>query len=72
VLYFDYGNSEVVSTTSDVKQLSEKFRIKAPFVYKCTLAGVGQAECTEGQMEKFTSLTVSRAFWRYFLLIAVA
>jgi len=59
VLYFDYGNSEVVSTLSDMKQLTDKFRSKAPFVYQCELAGmVGQAECSDELKAKFISLTV--------------
>ena len=61
VLYIDYGNSEVVSASSDVKQLSAKFCTKPPFVYHCELAGVSRqpADWTDELKTKFISLTVT-------------
>ena len=60
VLFVDYGNSDVVSTSSEVKQLAEKFCAKPPFAFRCTLAGVGPVtDCADAEKTKFLELTVT-------------
>jgi len=58
VLFVDYGNSDVVTTSTDLKLLSPKFCSKPPFVYHCSLAGVSQAEGWSDEMKTtFLELT---------------
>ena len=61
VLYVDYGNSEVVSTSTDLKELDDKFCTKPPFTFHCELSGVGRpmADWTDEMKTKFTSATMT-------------
>ena len=62
VLFVDYGNTDVVSTSADVKLLRHKFCTKPPFVYRCALAGVSQRaadDWTNDEKTRFAELTVA-------------
>ena len=62
VLFTDYGNTDVVSTSTDVKLLSQKFCATPAFVYHCGLAGVRQRaadEWTDEVKSRFTELVTS-------------
>jgi len=59
VLFIDYGNTDVASTSADVKLLSRKFSTKPAFVYHCAMAGVRQRaadDWTDEVKTRFTEL----------------
>jgi len=61
VLFTDYGNTDVVSASVDVKQLTDKFRSKPAFVYHCALAGLSRQPVDNWPDEvkaRFQQLTV--------------
>lgn len=61
VLFVDYGNTDTVSTSADVKLLSAKYCAKAAFAYRCGLVGVGHRTTEEWAKDvktKFTQLTM--------------
>ena len=62
VLFIDYGNTDEVSTSADVKLLSEKFCTKPAFVYHCGLAAVkprAADDWTDDVKTRFTELTTN-------------
>ena len=62
VLFIDYGNTDVVSVSTDLKLLHEKFCTKPAFVYHCALQGLRQRPTEDWSDEvktKFTELTVT-------------
>lgn len=42
VLFIDYGNTDVVSVSTDLKLLHQNFHTKPPFVFHCALEGLHQ------------------------------
>jgi len=62
VLFIDYGNSDILSTSTDVKLLHEKFCTKPSFVYHCTLGGLSRPtakEWSDDEKTRFIALTLT-------------
>ena len=62
VLFIDYGNTDVVSVSTDLKQLHQNFHTKPPFVFHCALEGLRQRPAENWSDEvkmRFIELTVT-------------
>ena len=62
VLFIDYGNTDIVSRSADVRPLRAKFRTKAPYVYHCALAGLSDRTSEDWSDEvktRFIELTAT-------------